>query len=121
MTVARCLDKVEVAAVLLALILQSNGILNLVVFELNGRIVLIAIGMVLGEDFQGFLRALLGNQPTRGLGNPPEEAELSERWDTLDEGDGSPGPVVADVDGAEADKGANCYPMSVSSDCRLRA
>lgn len=61
MTVARCLEKVEIATILLVLILKGNSILDLSVLELNCRVIAVPVGMVLGEDLESVFVTLLGH------------------------------------------------------------
>ena len=77
------------------------------VFELDSGIIAVAIGMILGENVEGLLWALLGYKPTRRLRDPPDENNLDERGDTLNDGDGSPGPVTVDSNGAKGNKCAD--------------
>ena len=123
-TIATGLEEVEVAAVLLCLVLHGNGLLDLAIFELHRGVVAIAVGMVLGEDVQGLFGALLGHEPTGRLGNPPEEGKLDDGGDALDKGDGPPGPVGVDIDGAEGNErddwnpnvsfGTLCHSLSIT-------
>lgn len=78
------LDEVEVAAVLVCLVLHGNGFFDLVVLELDSGVLAVAIGVVLGEDVEGLVVALLGHEPTGRLGDPPDEAELDEGGSALD-------------------------------------
>ena len=100
-TVALGLEKVHVGAVLGRLVLQAEGLLDLLELELNGRVVGIAVGVVLGEDVEGLVVLVLGDQETGGLGNPPDTEELDDRGETLEQGGNTPGPVAVDVVGAK--------------------
>lgn len=51
-------------------LLSLDGFTDLAVLELNGRVVGIAVGVVLAEDSQGFVMAVLGDEKTGRLGNP---------------------------------------------------
>jgi hypothetical protein len=64
------LHKVKVTAVLLILHFQTDSLLDLTVFKLNGGIVLVAIPVVVGKCAQRFLISLLGYQPTRRFRDP---------------------------------------------------
>ena len=61
----------------------------------------IAVGVVLAEHVQSLLGTIFGNQPTRGFRDPPDECDLDDRGESLDEGRDSPRPVIIDVLGAE--------------------
>ena len=50
--------------------LSLDGFTDLAVLELNGGVVDIAVGVVLAEDSQGFVMAVLGDEESRRLGNP---------------------------------------------------
>lgn len=63
--VAASLEEIEIAGSLLVLVFQTESLFDLVVFELHGGVVVVAVGVVLAEDVEGFFVALLGNQPTR--------------------------------------------------------
>lgn len=118
--VALGLHEVEVAGVLTGLLLELEGLANLAVLELNGGIVGVAVGVVLGQDLEGLLVAVLGNEPSGrlrddcegGSGTPilffflffsileqltPDEAKLAHGGHNLDESDGAPRPVARDV------------------------
>jgi hypothetical protein len=51
-------------------LLEANGLADLLVLELDGGMLLVAICVVLGEDGEGFLGTVLGDEETRRLGNP---------------------------------------------------
>ncbi|KAI6755517.1 hypothetical protein HG531_004623 [Fusarium graminearum] len=89
-TVALGSEKVDVATGLLGLVLEGNGVLDLVVFELHGRVVDIAVGVVFREDGESFLMALVGHEPSRRFGDPPDKGDLDKGGDSLDQGDASP-------------------------------
>ena len=89
-TVTAGSEEIEVATSLLSLVLKSNGILDFLVLELHSLIVLVAVGVVLGKDVEGLFVTLVGHEPTGRFGDPPDEADLDQGWDGLDDGDGSP-------------------------------
>lgn len=105
--VATGLEEVEVAGVLVVLVLHADGLLDLAELELNERVVLVAVGVVLGEDVEGLLVLLLGDEVTGGLGDPVDEDELDDRGEGLDEGGDTPRPLVVGVLGAERQPGDN--------------
>lgn len=106
-TVAAGFEKIKIAAICLCLVLHCNSFLHLVVLELHSGIIAVAIGMILGENVEGLLWALLGYKPTRRLRDPPDENNLDEGRDALNDGDGSPGPVAVDSNCAKGNKGAD--------------
>jgi len=108
--VALGLEEVGVAAVLAALKFHADSLLDFAVLELDGRVVPVAVGVVLGEDIKGLLVLILGNQETGGLGDPVDESELNERWESLQEGRNTPGPFVAHEIGSEGNPGDDYVP-----------
>lgn len=61
--------------------------------------------MVVGKHRLGLLVALLGDQPTWRLRDPPDEAKLDSRRKTLKNGDDPPRPVALDVGSSPTDEG----------------
>ena len=122
--VALGLEEVEVGGTLLGIELEADGLLDLLVLELHQRVVDVAVGVVLSENLQGLLGPLLGEQPTRRLGNPEDEHELDDGGEGLDQSRNSPRPVVVNVLCAErdprADQGAN-VPQAVVDGCDTSA
>lgn len=53
--------EVQVTAVLLVGHLQADGLLDFAVLELNSRVVLITVAVVVGQGVEGFIVSLLGN------------------------------------------------------------
>jgi hypothetical protein len=68
--VAFRLHEIEVAAVLLVLHLQADGLFDLSVLELDGRIALVAVAVVVGESAQCFVVSLFGYEPSGRLWDP---------------------------------------------------
>jgi hypothetical protein len=68
----------------------------------------IAVGVVLGENLQGLVVLVLGHQETRRLRNKPDENDLDDRGESLNQSGDAPGPVVADVVGAKGEPGNRC-------------
>lgn len=106
-TVAAGLEEVEVAAVLGRLHLEADGLLDLAELKLDGGVVGVAVGVVLGEDVEGLVVLVLGDQKTGRLGNPPDTEELDDGGESLEQGGNAPRPVVVDVVGAEGQPGDN--------------
>ena len=77
-SVAAGLKKVEVRRSLLVQELKAESFLDLSVLKLDSRIVDISVGVVLAKDSKGFFISLFRNQPTRGLGNEPDESQLND-------------------------------------------
>lgn len=100
-------EEVEVAGRLGGVLLHQDGLLDLAVLELDGGVVVVAAGVVLGQDGQCLFGPVLVDEESGGLGDEPDTDELNDRGDDLDEGDGAPAPVVVDVGSTPADTGDN--------------
>lgn len=105
--VALGLQEIEVGGSLLVHELQAEGLLDFLVFELDGGVVSIAVGMVFGQDSESLLVALLADQPTRGLGDPEDEGELDNRRSSLGQGRQTPCPISTDTLGTECQPGTD--------------
>jgi hypothetical protein len=109
--VALGLEEVEVGRALAVEEFKTEGLLDLGILELNGRVVDVAVGVVLAQHGERLFVALLGDQPTRRLGDPVDENELDDRGSGLGKGRNTPAPVVVNTLGAEcqpcADNGTN--------------
>ena len=81
--------EVKVGA-LLGGVFETEGLLDFLPFELDGDVVTVTVGVVLGENGESFLISLLGDQPTWRFWDPVDEGDLDERWDTLAESERSP-------------------------------
>jgi len=110
-TVALGLEEVEVAAVFRSLHLEADRLLDLAVLELNCGVVLVAVGVVLGQHGEGLVVPVLGDEEAGRLGHPPDEGDLDNRGERLEEGRNTPRPLVLEEVGAEAqpadDQGAD--------------
>ncbi len=73
--VAFGLKEVEIAAGLFVFKLQAESLLDFTVFELDGWVHCIAVCVVLGEYPEGFIRPILGKEPTWRFWNPYENSE----------------------------------------------
>lgn len=71
-TIPAGLHEVKIAAVLLVLHLQTNGVFDLAVFKLDCRVVLVPVAMVVSQDAECLIVSLLGHEPTRRLWDPLE-------------------------------------------------
>lgn len=87
--------------------LELDGLLDLLVLELDERVGGITVGMVLGKDLQGLLWLVLGHEPTGRLGDHPQSGELDNRGKCLHDGRGSPRPIAVDFEGTIGDPGGN--------------
>lgn len=87
--------------------LQLDSLTDLPEFILNEGIGRIAVGMVPGENLQGLLLSILGNEPTRTLRDDKQAQQLDSGEDDLEETGHPPGPggVIADVERAQGDRG----------------
>lgn len=101
-------EEVEIAAVLLVLVLERDRLLDLAELVLDGRVVLVAVGVVLGEDLERPVVLVLCDQVTGRLGHPEDEGQLDDRRGRLEQRGDTPGPVVRDVVGAKGDPGDHC-------------
>ena len=104
-TVALGLEEVGVAGGLGSLELEGERLLDLAVLELDGGVVGVAVGVVLGEHGKGLLVPVLGDQVTGRLGHPEDEGELDDGGDGLEQGGHTPRPVALDEVGAEGNPG----------------
>jgi len=105
--VALGLEEIEVGGALLSVEFEADGLLDLLVLELDQRVVDVAVSVVLSENLKGLLGPLLGEQPTRRFGDPEDEHELDDGGESLDQSRDSPRPVVVNVLSAERDPRAN--------------
>lgn len=105
--VSSCLDKVEIAGGLSYHLIVLNGLLDLSILELNSRVVLVATCMVLGKGRKSLFGLIFIDEESRRLGDEPDAAKLDDGRDSLEEGDGSPRPVVVDVGSSPTDTSDN--------------
>ena len=83
------------------LALEGQRALNLVHFEIDQRIALIAAAVVVQQDLARFRYLAFGHQPSRTLGYEPGECNGDYGGKHLEEADASPAPVALDREGAE--------------------
>lgn len=95
------LEEVEVAAGLGGLVLEADRLLDLAELELDGGVVHVAVGVVLGEDVQRLVVLILGHQVAGRLRHPEDEGELDDGGDRLEQGRNAPRPVAVQEVGAE--------------------
>jgi hypothetical protein len=98
-------DEVHVAAVCLCVNLHSDRVPHLLVLELHSCVVLVTVGVVVCKHVESLVVALLGNEPSRRLGDPEDETQLDDGWETLEDSDGSPGPLTVGLRGTPGDPG----------------
>ena len=60
-------EEVEVAGAVVNIGLNAESLLDLAVLELNSQVVLVAVGVVLGQGLEGLVIAVLGDEPSGGL------------------------------------------------------
>lgn len=100
-SVAPGFGEVEVAGGLLREELEAQGLANLGVFKLHRRVRAVAVGVVLGQDSERFVRAILGDQPSWRLRDEPDAGDLDQGRSALHNGGDAPRPVRSNVLGAE--------------------
>ena len=93
-------------AVAFKLFLESDGVLDLLELEEDDFVFAVTICVDFGENVVCLLHFTLGKEETWRFGHEPNKQKLQNRWDCLQHRWNSPGPVVADVVGAE------CAPCS---------
>ena len=91
----------------LGLKLELDGLLDLNELIANQFIVLVSVGVVLGEDLKRFLVTVTGDEPPGGFRNKPDgqqhdgsRSSLEDRWNT-------PTPGAVDVEGAIGGPGSD--------------
>jgi len=88
--VALGLEEVDIGAVGIRLVLETDRLLDLAELKLDGSVVDVAVGVVLGKDFEGLVVLVLGHQVTRGLGHPVDEGNLDQGGQGLDQSGNTP-------------------------------
>lgn len=91
--------------VLLVLLLERDGLLDLVELDIDQRVVLVALCVVLGQNLLGLGGLPVGDEPAGRLGHEPDEGDLEQGRDGLQQAGRAPRPVADDVVGAERDPG----------------
>lgn len=69
---------------LLGSLVESDGLLDLVVLELNKRVLVVAAGVVVGEDSESFGVTATANEPSRRLRAEPHETDLDDGGKALE-------------------------------------
>jgi len=96
------LDEVHVRGALLVQEFNADSLLHLSILEHDSGVAVVVVGMVVGKHAERLVVPVLGQQPTWGFRDPPDEGELDDGEDTLDQGWDSPGPGAGDVLSAES-------------------
>ena len=73
---------------------MPHAVQDLRELRINEGVVAVALRMILDEDVEGLLVAVLREEPAGGLGDEPDEDELEQGGGQLQEGGEAPGPVV---------------------------
>lgn len=92
---------------LLELLLQRNRLLDLVELDSHQLAGLVALRMVLVHDLLRLLVLALRNQPPRRLRHKPDEHDLEQRRDRLQQARRAPRPVAHEIVRPEADPRAD--------------
>lgn len=87
--------------------LESESLLDFVVLESNKWVIKVTTSVVPGDDLLAALILALVDQPTRGLGEEPDEQELDDGREGLEDGGDTPGPVGVDAEGTESRPSSN--------------
>lgn len=94
-------------ASLFQLLLNSDGLLDFLEFQLNQFVVGIALSVNMSEDGKCLLVLALGHVPTGRLGDEPDGADLDKRGQSLDDGGNTPSPLAVDSVGAVCEPGGD--------------
>jgi hypothetical protein len=84
-TIPTSSEEVQVTARPLYMGLETESVADFKELELHGRIHLVPVGMVLGQDGECLPLTIVVDQPTRRFGDPPEERNEKQRGDGLEE------------------------------------
>lgn len=87
--------------------IELDGGLDLLVLVKDERVLVVAVRVVVTEDVESLLLTTLGDQPTRGLGNEPDEEDLGDGGESLEGRGDTPRPSVLDVEGTEGRPGGD--------------
>lgn len=92
---------------LFVLLLERDGLLDLVILNIDQLVILVTRGVVLGQDSLGLSMLALGDQPPWRFWNEPDEEDLEQRRDRLQEAGHAPSPVTNDIVRPERHPGTN--------------
>jgi len=76
-------QEVKIAARLFVFKFESESFLDFAELEGDCCVLLVTIGVIMGEDGFGLFVTLLGNEPTWGFWDPVDECELDQCGHTL--------------------------------------
>lgn len=88
-------------------LVEVNGGLNLLELVSHKGVVLVTIGMVVGQGLESLLIPALANEPTWRLRREPNKANLGDSGETLQHGRDTPRPSVLDLEGSEGSPGGD--------------
>lgn len=86
---------------------ESDGLLDFVVLEGDQGVGEVTVGVVLGNNLFSALITALVDQPTRRLGDEPDEEELDDGGERLKGGGNAPGPAAGDTESTESGPSCN--------------
>jgi hypothetical protein len=98
--VTSALEKRDVAGRLLGLFFESKSLLDFLVLEFDQWVITVPSTVVLSDDMNSFLISTSVDQPSRGLGDEPDEDELDDRCQSLEDGRNSPCPGARNSEGS---------------------
>jgi hypothetical protein len=90
-----------------SLSLESKSLLDFIVLEGDERVRDVTVCVPSGDDVLGLFITTLVDQPTRGLGEEPNEEDLDDRGQTLESRGDTPRPIVIDTEGTEGGPSGN--------------
>lgn len=102
-TVALGLDKAPDRNTLGSRLFRSDGLFDLGKLVFDQLVLLIAVGVVLGEDLQCLLFPTVSNEPSGRLFDKAEQEKLDGAGDDLDQEAETVRPAARDVERAESD------------------
>ena len=86
---------------MLTFLVHLDGGFDLLELVDHQRVPLISICMVVREGAESLRVLALADEPTGGLWDEPDQEELEDRRDSLEDGGDTPGPVALDASSAE--------------------
>ena len=72
--------------------IEFEGSLDFLILVLDDTIIFVTIGVIVGQSAQSLSIATFADEPTGGLWDKDDEADLKDGGDTLQEGRKTPGP-----------------------------
>jgi len=83
-------DEVKVRGTFLGQEFNADSLLHLSILKHDSGIAVVIVGVVVSKHAESLIVPVLGQQPTWGFRDPPDEGELDDGEDTLDQGWDSP-------------------------------